>query len=360
MKTTDVNDLDVNIARARVVLSALALASWYIDPSNGGWFFIDGSSLTILTIHLAYSLGTAVLTSRGVAASLLPAMCTILDFAFAAVITFLTEGPTSPSWLFFVFAILVVDCRTSFRAALMVTICSALVYFVLLAAFVPGPRNEYLMRSAYLAIIGYLVGFIGAQRARFEARVRDLEAAAERHAIARALHDGYVQALAGVNLRLETCRTLIQTRRSDEALVQITDLQTGVTREYDAVRSYIRSLVEIGQIRKYEQRPFAVETLFEVTANFAGRAPLLEQILQIVLEGVRNTRQHGNAGCAAINISAADHLIRIAIDDDGEGFRSSEHPPWAIASRVAENGGRLKIGGGERRGAHLEIEIPAA
>ncbi|HSR58414.1 MAG TPA: histidine kinase, partial [Candidatus Binataceae bacterium] len=178
-------------------------------------------------------------------------------------------------------------------------------------------------------------------------------------AIARALHDGYVQALAGVNLRLETCRALTQGGRSDEALAQLTDLQKGVAREYDAVRAYIRSLAEVEQIPEPEDRPFPVDTLFEVTANFAGRAPILEQVLQIVLEGVRNTWQHSKAAGAAINISAADHLIRIAMDDDGVGFRDSEHPPWAIASRVAEYGGRLRIGGAENGGAHLEIEIPA-
>ncbi len=357
MRAADRNSLDLNIALGRAMLSVLALASWYIDPAYGGWFFIDESSLIILTLHLAYSVATFVLIDRSIAASLLPKICTILDIAFAAAITVLTEGSTSPAWLFFVFAIVVVDCRTSFRATIMVTICSALVYFVLLAAFVPGPRNEYLMRSAYLAIIGYLIGFIGAQRGMFEARVRDLEAAAERHAIARALHDGYVQALAGVNLRLETSRALMQTGRSDEALAHITDLQNGVAREYDAVRAYIRSLAQVEQIPESGDRPFAVETRFEVTANFAGRAPILEQVLQIVLEGVRNTWQHGRAACAAINVSAADHLICIKIDDDGVGFRNSERPPWAIASRVAEYGGRLRICG-ERRGVHLEIEIP--
>ncbi|HTT77080.1 MAG TPA: histidine kinase [Candidatus Binataceae bacterium] len=360
MKTADLNDLDQNIAVARTVLSVLALTSWYVDPSDGGWFSIDTSSLIVLSLHLAYSSATFVLIRRGVASALLPGICTIFDIAFAALITFLTEGPTSPSWLFFVFAIVAVDARTSFRAALAVTISSALVYFVLLAAFIPGPKDEYLMRSAYLAIIGYLVGFIGAQRARFEARVHDLEAVAERHAIARALHDGYVQALAGVNLRLETCRALMQARHSDEALAQITDLQKGVTREYDAVRDYIRSLAADEQISEHKDHPFAVETLFEMKANFVGRAPIIEQILQIVLEGVRNTWQHGKAACAAITISTADHLIRIAMDDDGVGFSNPDYPPWTIASRVAECGGRLNISCDERRGAHIEIEMPVA
>jgi signal transduction histidine kinase len=360
MKTEDRNDLDLNIALARVVLSVLALLSWYIDPSYGGWFFIDGTSLIILSLHLIYSAAMFVLIDRGIAATLLPEISTVFDIAFAAAVTIVTEGPTSPSWLFFVFAIIVVDCRTNFRAAITVTICSSLVYFILLAAFVPGHRNEYLMRSAYLAILGYLIGFIGAQRGRFESRARDLEAAAERHAIARTLHDDYVQVLAAVNLRLESCRALMNTGRLDEALARITDLQKRLAREHDAVRAYLRSLAEVEQIPESEDRLSAVETLFEVKANFAGRAPILEQVLQIVLEGVRNSWQHGRAACAAINISAADHLILIAMDDDGVGFRDSEQPPWAIASRVAEYGGRLKVGGDDRSGAHLEIEIPAA
>ncbi len=360
MKTLDRNNLDLNVALARAALSVLVLVSWYVDPSYGGWFYIDEASLIILTLHLAYSLTAVVLIDRGIAPSLVPAGCTALDIVFAGVVTIVTEGPTSPSWLFFVFAIIVVDCSTSFRAVMTVTIFSSLVYLVLLAAFVPGPGNEYLMRAAYLAIIGYLIGFVGAQRAKFEARVRDLEAAAERHAIARALHDGYVQVLGGANLRLETCRNLMKTGRSAEALARLTDLQKELAREYDGVRAYIRSLADVEQIPEFEEHPFAVETLFELTANFAGRARLLEQVLQIVLEGVRNSWQHGRAACAAINISAADHLIRIAIDDDGVGIRNPENPPWAIASRVAEFGGQLRIGGAERPGAHLEIEIPAA
>src|SRR5438445_4714381 len=104
------------------------------------------------------------------------------------------------------------------------------------------------MRPVYLAITGYLVGYLGEQRLTLESRVRDLEAAAERERIARSLHDGYVQALAGVNLRLETCRALLGRNRPQDALSEITDLQTGVAREYDAVRTYLRSLAGIDQV----------------------------------------------------------------------------------------------------------------
>ncbi len=141
---------------------------------------------------------------------------------------------------------------------------------------------------------------------------------------------------------------------------RISDVQKGLAREHDAVRAYLRSLAEVEQMPESEDREFAVETYFEVKANFECPAPILEQVLQIALEGVRNSWQHGKAARAAINISADDHLIRIAMDDDGVGFRNSEHLPWTIASRVAEYGGRLRTDDRERRGAHLEIEIPAA
>jgi signal transduction histidine kinase len=143
-------------------------------------------------------------------------------------------------------------------------------------------------------------------------------------------------------------------------LKQLTELQQGVTREYDSVRSYVRSLVEIEHVSGNRGQQFAIETLFEVKADFVGCASKVVQVLQIVLEGARNTWRHSKAACASINITAANNLIRITIDDNGVGFHNCKQPPWAIASRVAEYGGCLKIGdgSGQASGAHLEIEIP--
>ena len=53
----------------------------------------------------------------------------------------------------------------------------------------------------------------GQLRTKFESRLRELETVEERQNIARSLHDGYVQALAGVTLRLGTCRELLLRQR---------------------------------------------------------------------------------------------------------------------------------------------------
>jgi signal transduction histidine kinase len=53
------------------------------------------------------------------------------------------------------------------------------------------------------------------------------------------------------------------------------------------------------------------------------------------------------------------NTISITIDDDGIGFGEQVTPPWTIASRVAEFGGRLAVNS-ESAGAHLEISLPTA
>jgi signal transduction histidine kinase len=215
------------------------------------------------------------------------------------------------------------------------------------------------MAPLYLVIIGYVIGFIGEQRARFESRVHELESAAQRHSIARSLHDGYVQALAGVNLRIESCRTLISTGRSEQAFEELQELQGEVRDEFDSIRAYIRTLADVEKVPT-KALPLVADTRVNVSARFS--CPLLdvEQIMQIALEGIRNAWRHGRASLADVEISQANGTIKIAIDDDGSGFGQGDPLPWTIASRVAETRGRLTVGRNGSAGAHVEIELPVS
>ena len=357
MKVEDFSALDLNIARARVMLSLVALLSIYVDPSAGGLFHLDAYLLATLLCHLAYSLGIYFALSRGIAPRTLHRASTALDIFFATAVTVLTEGATSPSYIFFVFAIVAVGFRTTFRATLAVTGVCMMLYLMVIAT-PHGLTNLYLMRAVYLAIAGYLIGFFGQQRAKFEARLRELETVDERQIIARSLHDGYVQALAGVTLRLGTCRELLVRQRPQEALDELTELRAGVAREYDEVRAYLRSLANLDQKMTPDAAMSHFDTRFRIDAVFSGRGLIVEQVFQVLLEGMRNTWRHGRARSAVIKVCEAGEMLKITIDDDGVGFPESKGPPWAIASRVAECGGSLKISQLAQAGAHLEIEMP--
>lgn len=340
--------LDLNIARARIVLSLLAMLSLYIDPTfAGGPFRLTGLALLTMLCHLAYSSLAYFAVSRRRAPGLLTPISTFLDLFFATAIAFITEGATSPSYAFFIFAIVAAGIRPGVRVTVAVTLASVALYLGVIA--LPGGlSNAYMMRAVYLAIAGYLIGFVGWQRALFEAR-------SQRISIARSLHDGYIQALAGVNLRLQTCRELLLRDRSADALRELNELQHGVTREYDQVRSYVRSLAEIATSTSGADP--APDILFDLQANLTTRAILGEHLLMIMLEGLRNARRHGSAHAVAMKISIADNRLTLTIQDDGVGFARPDAPPWAIASRVAELGGRITIdhAGGP---ACLSIEMP--
>jgi signal transduction histidine kinase len=359
MKSPDFAHLDLNVARARIALSIVALISIYIDPTTGqGIFSIDRYALTTLALHFAYGLTAYGLIRRRVSPEQVFALTTTLDILFATAIAFFTEGPTSPSYVFFTFAIIAVGCRTGLRATLWVTFVSVALYLMLIALSPQGVKSLYMMRPAYLAITGCVIGFLGQQRAIFEVRVRELETLAEREEIARALHDGYVQVLAGLNLRFEGLRELMIRGRTDKALEEMRELQIGVTREYDEVRAYIHSLMNLDR-KIAETASSANETRFHIEADFSANALLAEHILLIMLEGARNARRHAQAREVTVTAHSAGELVRITIDDDGVGFKQAE-APWAIASRVAEFGGQLRLVGQNRSGAHMEIELRAA
>src|SRR6266436_5532009 len=107
MNLPDFQDLDLSIARARIALSLIAMLSLYIDPSTaGGLFHLNAYALTTLLCHLAYSVGIYFALGRRIAAANLQMLSIVFDLIFATAITFITEGQTSASYVFFVFAII--------------------------------------------------------------------------------------------------------------------------------------------------------------------------------------------------------------------------------------------------------------
>jgi two-component system, NarL family, sensor histidine kinase DesK len=201
---------------------------------------------------------------------------------------------------------------------------------------------------------GYLVGYLGQQRLNQEDRLRALEASSQRERIARSLHDGYTQALAGVNLRLESCRQLLQRGRAEEVMHELADLQAGVNREHDEIRDYIHSLVE-RETPPLSEEPTAT-TRFLISAHFAGDATLVEHVLLILVEATRNVTRHAHARAADIRVRSVRNNLTVAVDDDGVGFHD---PPWSIASRVAELGGEVSIDDRYDGGGHLRVQLPA-
>ena len=234
--------------------------------------------------------------------------------------------------MFFLFAVLAAGLRGTRRTAYLVTATSLGIYVGLILLARPDGLGFYLTRAAYLAITGYLVAFLGQQRRVLDSNFQGLT---------RSLHDGYAQTLAGVNLRVQACRQLIRHDQSEKAFAQLTELQEGVTREYDELRAYVRSLH--GLDTAPPPRAGSDGTRFVVQASFDATLPTVEHALQILVEGARNVSRHARAERAVLSAIGSPSGIVIRLDDDGVGFAKGARPPWSIASRAAEVGGQVWI-----------------
>lgn len=355
-----------HIARCRVILSVVALVAVYVDPTtpfvaswfrmSSGRFTMDPYVFVVMGLHLVYSVYVYFAAVRSWFDPNRLAMWTVCaDVALGGAIALMTEGATSPFSAFFTFAVVVSGFRSGLRQAMLVTAASVLVYLAMILIAAPGRMNIFLMRPAYLAIVGYLVGYLGQHRIELQRAVQHMEAAQQRHRIARDLHDGFVQALAGINLRLEGCRRLFARNESDRAMEVLTDLQKSVNREYDDLRSYMSMLAGVHASPAVVGLPRA--THFTLDIRVDGSIDFVDHVLQIAREGLTNVRRHATATSAHIDVSVEDSRVRIVIADDGVGLKS-RIAPWSIASRVNEIGGTLQLGDGAGPGCRLQILLP--
>lgn len=368
MTVDSLPQIERNIARSRLVLSLFALVAVYVDPTRSafspwpaprtGWFQIDPHAFAALCAHLAYSLTVYIATSRGTFdRRLLGTVTTWTDVAFGALIAVFTEGASSPFYAFFVFGVVEVGLRAGFRQTLLVTAVSVAIYLCLIIISAPEDMNFYIMRPVYLAITGYLVGYIGQQRLNLERRAEILAAAEQRNRIGRDLHDGYAQSLAGLSLRIERCRELVRRGRGAEVAAELSGLQGAVNHEFDSLRAYSRSLAGMESSGYALAGDGAVDPVCSVNVSLRAPAGMVDHILQILREAVVNVRRHANAASAMLQVDSTDREVVLHIEDDGVGFESG-HEPWSIRSRVRELGGRLEIRSGS--GGALTITLPHA
>jgi signal transduction histidine kinase len=232
------------------------------------------------------------------------------------------------------------------------------------------------------------------RRAREQlARVRQAEAlSAERHRIARDLHDGVAQCLVGIGMHLEWChRHLDPASPAYDRLVASKELaRVGL----GWVRSAVAELsglehpgTGLGQALRYLADDFRSAAQLRVSVRVTGcqrqLPPMAEHSLfQVAQEALWNVVRHAGAAQAWVTLGYAGDQIRLSVSDDGCGDpavaaryltatpataapataadpRRSRHGLRNIAERAAELGGDSRV---ERRrggGLRVRVRIPA-
>jgi signal transduction histidine kinase len=154
------------IAAGRLFLAVFLLLAFALDPTEAGPHTLRIRRLTIA--YVAYAAGVALLIwTRRTPASGIPVATHIVDLLIFSIFLHITEGPTSPFLIYFVFAVMCGAIRWHGRGALITGAAGLGAYMgvTLGSAAYLGSSLElgrFITRSTQFALVTVLLAYLGA------------------------------------------------------------------------------------------------------------------------------------------------------------------------------------------------------
>jgi PAS domain S-box-containing protein len=203
---------------------------------------------------------------------------------------------------------------------------------------------------------------------------------AERHRIARDLHDHLGQQLTGLRLALADIReTAADVPRIREKIVNAEQSAKLLDKEFSFLAFELRASALNDQtldeaLETYVaewSRNYQIEAEFEVTGRGSDRRPpedLETNLYRIAQEALTNILKHSKATCVTVVLTMLPDEIRLLVEDNGVGFcptkrkngRGPDHGLGLIGmeERVQLIGGRLEIDSKPGAGTSIFATVP--
>lgn len=161
------------IAIGRATLSVFSLLAVWLDPTEPARY--ASIAYSMLAMYMAYSLLIVLLAFRSYEHLMrMRLLSHAIDLGVAALVMFFTEGPTSPFFVFLVFAVGSAALRWGWIGTLRTVIVELGILFGLgyyFAEILKDPAfelNRFIIRGVYLGVVASLLGYL----AVFDERLR--------------------------------------------------------------------------------------------------------------------------------------------------------------------------------------------
>jgi signal transduction histidine kinase len=166
---------DQIVSYARLLLSSVALFAIYLDPTQPARF--TQATYAILGIYVVWSIALALRAWWVRAEVERYLLIHVADISVFTALVYLTEGPTSPFFVFFTFSIVSAGLHWGARGAV-ATAGVVLVAFLISTMASLGldttETNRTLVRAVYLLVAALLIGFFGWHRERMGQQLQRL------------------------------------------------------------------------------------------------------------------------------------------------------------------------------------------
>lgn len=173
---------------------------------------------------------------------------------------------------------------------------------------------------------------IAIENARLHEELQTIALRSERDRIGMELHDGVIQSIYAVGMKLDILRGQLTNQLGDDQAEQFQFILEDLDQIIEDIRSYIRNLLsardEQSTLRQKIENialHFRDFSGVQVQLEIADRLPILSDyqrhnLLQILREVLSNTARHAAANEVHISISEDKRYLTMIVTDDGCGF----------------------------------------
>ena len=374
------------LAWLRAAFAIVAVAVIALNPERVARFpllsYVSLGSFLIYSLAILYvaTIGRTNSKTIGIVTS-------CLDMVWVSLIVFSTGGAATPFFVYYFFPIITASSRYGIRGGLSAAIAGAVIYGFIRFHFDWEDSlgiDRFVVRSIYLFVLAYIFGFLSEFETRQNQKLLALSKTAgavatleERRRITQELHDGLLQSLATLILRLEACRRQFL-ESPPELHRELRSIEEDTRNEMKTIRQFLAGkevqsfppgmlLEKFKDDLKFLRDGIGLRVILETEPEVFSPPEIIEQDLYYVLrEGLMNIIRHSQASRADVVLRQTRTEIQGSLRDDGIGFdpiqarngRGMGLP--SMKERIQRMGGEMDIQSSPGKGAKVSFVLPLA
>ena len=375
------------VAWLRVAFALVAVLVIQLNPERVARFPAL-SSFSLITF-LLYSLAVLYFAWRSKrTSSPIGIIATCLDVVWIATIVFSTGGTRTPFFFYYSFPVITASIRWGMKGSIPVALVGVFLYGIIRLTLAgeamesPIGIDVLLVRSLYLILLACIFGYISEFERNQNHRLLALSKTAgevaalqERKRINFELHDGTLQSLATLILRLESCgRRLPESQRDlAEDLRSLEDLTRDAMKQ---IRQFLSGrqtnplvagtlLEKLRDEARFLHDGMGLDVILESEPEDLDLSPDTEREVYYVLrEALTNVTRHSHASKVEIYMAQRNGALNGTMTDNGVGFSRENQRAESgfgltgMEQRIKKIGGELFVKSSPGNGTKVSFNVP--
>jgi signal transduction histidine kinase len=308
-----------------------------------------------------------------------------LDLVLVSLIVFSTGGTATPFFVYYFFPMITASSRYGVKGGLSAAVAGTVIYGFIRFHFNWADAlgiDRFVVRSIYLFVLAYIFGFLSEFENKQNQRLLALSKTAgevatleERRRITQELHDGMLQSLATLILRLESCRRQLlnspyELNRELQSIEDDTRSSMKTIRQFLAGKETQRFppgtlLEKLKDDLRFLRDGLGVRVILETDPDDLSMPDKIEQDLYYVLrEGLMNVTRHSQASHTEVLLKQVGAAIEGNLTDDGVGFDPEQTNNGqglglsTMKERIKKLGGELSVESSPGKGTRVSFVLP--